>query len=92
MAKVEVTFGNFFQRFFPKARVDDLQQQQQQQQQSWTIVDNYDQIMAHTMEASERRMVRYNKIGGQTNEQKTSQTRKDTQKKRNNNAIIIILY
>ena len=55
-------------------------------------MDNYDQIMAQTMEASEKRMVRYNKIGGQTNEQKTSQTRKDTQKKRNNNAIIIILY
>ena len=55
-------------------------------------MNNYDQIMAQAMEASEKRMVRYNKIGGQANEQKTSQTRKDTQKKRNNNAIIIILY
>ena len=43
-------------------------------------MNNYDQIMAQAMEASEKRMVRYNKIGGQTNEQKTSQTRKDTQK------------
>ena len=30
-------------------------------------MDNYDQIMAQTMEASEKKIVRYNKIGGQTN-------------------------